>query len=279
MRVRQVIRGGARLSRTLLGRAGLAVFRHRPGYHYVPDLYGRTAHKHLDVRQVAPFGGLANTVIHQRRTRLHYDRLYTIYQGLRHVAGRAGPGEVHLAEAGVFRGGTSYFIAATARALGLTSAHLHCFDTFSGHAAEDIRAGLDRADVHAPGTFGDTSASAVRQYLAAFDKVHLHVGRLQDTCDEVRDLVFSFVHLDMDVYEPTLFGLQFFDRHLAPDGVIVLDDFGFATCPGVARAVETFLAARPRYYVHHLLSGQCLLVRVLEPGAEPRAPGGPAPSS
>lgn len=230
----------------------------------MPDVYGRTARKHVDVRRLAPFGPLAETVIRQGRTRLYYDRLYAIYQALRHLARRADSpaAEIHLAEAGVYRGGTSYFIAATARALGLTSAHVHCFDTFSGHSAEDIRPGIDQAEVHAPGTFGDTSMAAVREYLAEFDRVHLHAGRLQETCDAVRALTFSFVHLDMDVYEPTLFALEFFDRRLAPAGVIVVDDYGFATCPGIAQAIETFLPSRPHYYMHHLLSGQCVLVDV-----------------
>jgi hypothetical protein len=263
-----VIKAGLKLGRKALARAGLAVFRFRPDHRYVPDLYGRTARKHVDVRQTAPFGTLAETVIRHKRTRLHYDRLYTIYQALRHVARQtaAPAAEIHLAEAGVYRGGTSYFIAATAQALGLASAHVHCFDTFSGHAAQDIRPKEDRARVHAPGTFGDTSSTAVRRYLADFERVHLHVGRLQETCAEVRDTTFSFVHLDMDIYEPTLFGLEFFDGHLAPAGVIVLDDYGFMTCPGVSRAVEVFLASRPRYYMHHLLTGQCLLVRLADSG-------------
>lgn len=262
------VRAAGRVARALLARAGLAVFRARPDHHYVPRLYGRTARKHVDVRRLEPFGPLAATVIAQGRTRLYYDRLYTLYQALAHVARQAGPEtEVHLAEAGVYRGGTSYFIAAAARALGLAAAHLHGFDTFTGHAAADIRPGRDRPEVHRAGTFGDTSVEAVRRYLEPLGRVHLHVGRLQETCHRVGDLTFHFVHLDMDTYEPTRFALEFFARRLAPTGVMVVDDYGFATCPGIAEAVEGFLRDRPRYYRQHLLTGQCVLVPVAPGGA------------
>lgn len=268
MRTPRSLRSAGKVAHALLHRVGLAVFRSRPDYHYVLDLYGRTARKHVDVRRVAPFGTLAETVIRHGRTRLHYDRLYTLYQALQHVARQTPAGTTaHLAEAGVYRGGTSYFIGATARALGLEAAHLHCFDTFAGHAAVDLRADRDRLDKHDPATFSRTSAEAVGRYLADLERVSLHVGRLQDTCQEVRDLAFGFVHLDMDLYEPTRFALEFFDARLAPAGVMVVDDYGFVSCPGIAEAVESFLADHPRYYMQHLLSGQCVLVRVAAPGA------------
>lgn len=70
---------------------------------------------------------------------LCYDRLYTIYQALsnrkHHAAGMA----LHLAEVGVYKGGTSYFILAVLESLGLHPATLHGFDTFEGHSSEDVR--------------------------------------------------------------------------------------------------------------------------------------------
>ena len=44
--------------------------------------------------------------------------------------------------------------------------------------------------------------------------------------------------------------------------MVVVDDYGFTTCPGATAAVDAFVAAHPEYATVHLLSGQCVLVRL-----------------
>ena len=38
---------------------GLELLRKLPEHHYVPIVYGRSAHKHIDIREVSGFGPLA----------------------------------------------------------------------------------------------------------------------------------------------------------------------------------------------------------------------------
>jgi predicted O-methyltransferase YrrM len=54
----------------------------------------------------------------------------------------------------------------------------------------------------------------------------------------------SFLHLDMDVKEPTVFALEKLWERVVPDGVIVFDDY--SAVAGETDAVDEFLR------VHHL---------------------------
>src|SRR5688500_17930474 len=123
----------------------------KPGYSYVPDYYVNARHKQVDIRTLPKFGGLAAQVVGEGRTLLCYDRLYTIYQSLQSVKRNIVDGQaVNFAEIGVFKGGTSRFIALCAAAMKLNS-RLHSFDTFEGHTDVDIVPGVDREDVHTSG--------------------------------------------------------------------------------------------------------------------------------
>ena len=110
---------------------------------------------------------------------------------------------------------------------------LHSFDTFEGHAAQDIQPGMDGA--HQGGGFGNVDVEDVIKYLSEFPNIAVYKGRFQDTSPQIDKNRFHFVHLDVDIYEPTLLALHFFHHRLTKHGVMIVDDYGFTTCPGVKR--------------------------------------------
>ena len=239
---------------------GIDAFVRKPGFHYVPDYFGRAAHKQEDIRTLPLFGELAANVISSGRASLYYDRLYSIYQLLLHLKSYVAMGQkITLAEVGVYKGGTSYFIASVAERLGLTATH-YAFDTFEGHAKQDINLAVDTS--HRPATFTDTSYESVSKYLNLFGNVLVYPGRFQDTCHHLQNVRMYFVHLDMDIYEPTIFALQFFDKRLVDGGAILLDDYGFETCPGIVKAVEEFASSKSNYFGMSLLTGQYVLIKI-----------------
>jgi hypothetical protein len=243
-------------------RPGQTLVEQVAGHHLVPNYHGRSAREQVDIRTIQPFGRLAEKVVADRRTYLYYDRLYTIFQGIANLARLAAP-DAHVAEIGVFRGGGTYFMASALAELGLGSRALHAFDTFSGHDGVDIQEEVDDAVTHTEHKFSGTSLESVREYTAGFPNVHLHVGRIQASADGVAGLKFGFVHLDVDLYDPTVFGLEFFAPRLVPGGMLVVDDYDCVTCPGVRKAIDTFLSGRQgQGYVRlDLLSAQCVLIR------------------
>ncbi len=249
----------AKLFHDDLARLGLEAFPRKEAHHYVPDHHGRSADKLGDIRARPGFGPLARAVVEADTTLLYYDRLYTLYTALEEVVRRErrAMNDAHIAEVGVYRGGTTWFLAGAARALGLAGTRVHGFDTFAGHPEEDLDAEVDRGQ--APGKFASTDVESVRRYLAAHDSIELHVGRFQDTCGEVAALRFALVHADVDLRSPTLCVLDFFHERLIPGGVFVVDDWDFVSCPGVKQAAGEFLGRHPGYTLIPLQTGQALL--------------------
>lgn len=239
---------------------GIDAYPRKTDYHYVPDIYGHAAYKQIPLNKIPDFGELASRVIQGKRSTLYYDRLHTIYQSLAYLKSRFEPSEaLNLVEVGVYKGGTSYFIASVVKRLELQATH-HAFDTFEGHAAQDINSSIDTA--HLPAMFSNTEFETVKKYLGEFENVLVFKGRFQDMAHELEQKKIHFVHFDVDIYDPTIFGLNFFHERLAPGGVIVVDDYGFTTCPGVKKAVDEFVAATPGYFSLSLLTGQYLLVKL-----------------
>ena len=234
----------------------LATFRRQQHYHYVPDFYGASAAK-LDPLKLDPlFEPLAQAAIDTNRCLLYFDRLYTLFQCLlqaRKVADDKAAGEV--IEVGVYKGGSSYFLASAITALKMNTS-LSAYDTFSGHDGADIAP----SDRHSVGQFSDANVDEVRALLAPFPFVRIFIGRVQDFSGDFPDTI-SLAHLDTDLYEPTLFGLTEFFPRLSVGCSIVVDDYGSQSCGGIKAAVDEFAKSGPPAFILPLLTGQCVIVR------------------
>ena len=193
---------------------------------------GRNA---LEFRPEEDFFRLADPMVETKRTLLGYDRLYTFWQALRNI-GDLPPGEI--AEIGSFRGGSAYFIASAYQHLYGEEATLHVFDTFEGHPEAAV---TEHDPHHHPGQFDSTSYEAVRQLLSGFEKVQIHQGDVTLALPHLPEAVYRLVHIDTDLYQPTLSCLDYFVPRVPPGGVIVLDDYASKKCPGVPKALVEFM--------------------------------------
>ena len=218
-------------------------------------LWGNAAKK-VDIREIEPFGSLAAAVIEEGRTYLNLDRLYTLWQ----LVQRLPPAATAAAEVGVYKGGSSRFIAEALTRRG-REIPLYVCDTFQGHAEVDETIdGLHRVGEQ----FVDVRFEKVRKYLSRFPFVHVVQGNIRDTAVHLAsEHAFGFVHIDVDVYPITQFCVEFFAPRMVTGGAIVVDDYGSRTCEGVTKAVDAFAAAHERdFYAMHLLSGQAVLLRM-----------------
>lgn len=174
-------------------------------------------------------------------------RCWTLWQGVSQALNV--PGDV--AEAGVFQGGTAKLLR---HALGESSdRQLYLFDSFEG--MKTVSAGKDR---HAEGDFADTSVEGVQKVVGVAPFIHFRKGWVPETFKGLEDRTFCFAHIDLDLYEGVLESLKFFYPRLSSGGVIVFDDYGFASCPGARKAVEEFFADKPER-VLALSTGQGLV--------------------
>jgi hypothetical protein len=230
-------------------------------HHYVLNYYGRSSHKQTDIRELEYFGKTAEQVINSGKTYLYYDRLYTLFNALLNIHQNDSiKDKIYLAEIGVFKGGGSFFISNILNQLGLDNYKLFAIDTFEGHSkldfTDDITDGIQK-----PGDFNETSYEVVKSYLNAYPNISVLKGRIQDVSNLLTDFKFSLLHFDMDIYQPTIYSLNFFDDKLLPGAIIILDDYGFITCPGIKKAVDEFINTHNRYTRFPLLTGQCILVK------------------
>jgi len=56
---------------------------------------------------------------------------------------------------------------------------------------------------------------------------------------------YSFVCLDVDLYESTLESLKFFYPKMEKGGIIYDEDHGMPSCPGVDKAFSEFFSDKP----------------------------------
>lgn len=216
-----------------------------------PDYYYINGFKNTDIRTIKHFGEFATELISSGKTCLYYDRLYTIYQALKNLP----KPPFDTAEVGVFKGGTSKFILHFSPP-GTTH---YAFDTFEGHCNIDLK-GLDRD--HKQGDFNKTAFTEVVDYLSIYENLIIAEGRFQERANIIYNEKFGFVHLDVDIYEPTKYALEFFKSRLIPGGVIIIDDYGFISCPGVKFAVDDFLVSNPGMFTaYHQITGQMILTK------------------
>jgi O-methyltransferase len=205
----------------------------------------------IDISALPGFSTIASQVMAEGRAGMNFDRLYTLWQAVSRA-----PEGFPIVEVGSYKGGSSKFIAEAFRRVG-RSPHFYVCDTFSGHARLD--AAID--GVESDDGFRDTSPESVREYLAGYPNVELVVGDIFETSARLSDPAYGFVHIDVDVYPPTAFCLDFFSTRLAPGAWMVVDDYGVVTCPGAQKAVDDFVRDNPGFSRVHLLSAQAVLFR------------------
>jgi hypothetical protein len=208
----------------------------------------------LEFRPAAAFFALADPIAQSGRTLLGYDRLYVFWQAVHNLV--TVPGAA--AEVGSFRGGTAHFIAsAFLEAVG-EEVPMHIFDTFEGHPAAAIG---EHDPFHLPGQFGNTNYEKVLAYLAPFHRLQVHKGDVLDTLPHLEETTYRLVHVDTDLYRPTMACLEYFGARMSPGGVIVVDDYASPKCAGVPKAVSEYLAETDRFQVWDMRTEQLVLVK------------------
>jgi hypothetical protein len=201
------------------------------------------------------FHKAANEVIESGRTLLEKDRLWTLWQAARAAAKLGLPA----VEVGSFKGGSAYFLASAFVSAVGKELPVHAIDTFEGHPASKV--GKDDAR-QAVGQFSRTDYDDVRKYLSHFEKLTVHKGEFTTVVPELTDERYGLAHIDVDLHESTRDCLEYFGPRMDRGGVIVLDDFQAAKCPGVEAAAEEYLAGDDSFQSWIPRTEQLVLIKV-----------------
>ena len=170
--------------------------------------------------------------------------LYSIGRSLADV-----PGD--FAEVGTYRGGSAYMMC-----LAKGSKRMHVFDTFRGLP----QGSRSHGDTFRPGMY-NCCLSEVANNLSRFDNLQFHKGVFPCTARgvcELEETAYSFVNIDVDLYQGTIDGLEFFYPRLPTGGIIVTHDYWME---GVRKAFDEFLADK-REIAIDLPTTQAMIVKL-----------------
>lgn len=178
--------------------------------------------------------------------------LYNLAKSLKNVSG-------DIVECGVSRGHSSYLLL---YANIENRKKFYGFDSFEGLSKPDINDEV-KNNYSYKWKKNDlkTSESIAKQNLELFkDRVHLYRGWIPDRFNEVKNKKFSLVHIDVDLFKPTIDSIGFFWDKINQGGVLVCDDYGFKTCPGAKKAMDEFFKSK-NIDIIQLTTGQGLVFK------------------
>lgn len=162
-----------------------------------------------------------------------------------------------IAEVGTARGGSARLIAEYAG--GKT---IHVFDTFEGLPEPGVK------DVGFSKSAYACSLEDVQKYLKDLP-VEFHKGLFPNSAVSIQACRFSFVHLDVDLYQSTLDCLGFFYPRLNPGGIIISHDY--VSAEGVNLAFAEFFADKPEAPIE-LIGYQAMVVKLSQTTGTQMAP-------
>jgi O-methyltransferase len=140
----------------------------------------------------------------------------------------------NVAELGVYQGDFAKIINKA-----FPDRKLYLFDTFEGFDQRDIKTELEKNYSTGNQDFSETSVEIVLAKMENKNNCIIKKGFFPETAEGVND-TFSFVSIDVDLYEPMYKGLCFFYERLNNGGYIMLHDYNNKGYNGVKDALRKF---------------------------------------
>ncbi len=174
------------------------------------------------------------------------------------------------AECGVFQGLNALYVCRVAALKwpGFTGAGFHLVDSFEGFPEprpEDFiavrrgKTGTARAPAYRQGAAA-ASLEHVRRVLHDFPGIHFHPGFIPQILTRLPETPWAFVHIDVDLYQPTLESLEYFYPRMVKGGIVICDDYGSMLFPGARKAWDQYCNGHGMPFVV-LETGQAVIVR------------------
>ena len=175
------------------------------------------------------------------------------------------------AECGVLAGLTALLMAHVARdhLPGWQGKDLHLIDSFEGLSQPTAKDAVQTKE--APNgsvehvysrKAGDLNSPLewVQSVMIDFPDTRFHKGWIPEVFVLLPNVPWAFVHIDVDLYEPTLRSLEYFWPRLASGGIAVNDDYRSSGFPGAHYAWNEFCQERGITFTA-LDTGQAVLIK------------------
>jgi O-methyltransferase len=168
-------------------------------------------------------------------------------------------------ECGCWHGHSTLAIATLLAAHGFDG-RFHVFDSFEGGlsdftAADESFFRLSEEEKSAQVRQFASDFSRVESLMSPFPFVELHRGWIPEVLGEYQPRATRFVHIDVDMYEPTKAALEYFWGSLVAGGCIVVDDYNHSVFEGATRAVDEFLADKAPRLFYRVPLGSAIILK------------------
>lgn len=166
-------------------------------------------------------------------------RCYNLIKLLQFTSKLKGP----IVECGIYKGTTAKLMHTYCDILGNKNSLL-LFDTFRGlpeHTRNDAyknKAGGSSIRFK-PNSYSGVSVKDVSK-LFRDSSVRIVEGNISDTLPAYSKDKFSFVHIDVDLYESTKAALEFFVPRMVKGGIVLCDDYLTPVYPGAKKAWDEY---------------------------------------
>jgi len=200
------------------------------------------------------------------------DATYALFQAIKYITLNKIEGDI--AECGVWRGGSMMLMALALRHFGDTQRSLYLYDTFDvmtrpgdrdidfdGNAMKTVWSQAARdGKVIGYGGPVDTVKFNLQATGYPMTQMHFIVGDVLQTIPAQMPPRIALLRLDTDWYESTLHELKHLYDRIVPQGVLIIDDYGW--CQGARQATDEFFRERPfKPMMHRVDQGVRILVK------------------
>ncbi len=195
---------------------------------HLPESIGRNSHAFSALRSIW-------TTKNKGNNEVDLVRLLFLLDAVEEV--KTVPGA--FAELGVYKGNSAKLLHTLA-----PERTLYLLDTFSGFEKEDVVS--DPKKIIPATSFLDTSLAQVKAFVGTAPNLRYCPGYFPSTAHYIpEDEIFALVHLDADLYQPILAGLEYFYPKLTEGAMMIVHDYSSGAWPGVKQAVDEFLQNKP----------------------------------
>lgn len=177
-----------------------------------------------------------------------YSRLYV----LRQLAKQQSKKNACFAEAGVFAGMSMFFTA------DLCNTKFIGIDSFEG-VSKPLEFDTDYFNT----VKLDLPISFAERTLKGFKNTLLYKGWIPEAFNNLEENKYSFVHIDVDLWEPTKSSIEYFWPRLILGGVLICDDYGSGKTIGARKAMDDFFG---KDSILELPTGQGLVFKTIDLG-------------
>jgi SAM-dependent methyltransferase len=189
-------------------------------------------------------------------------RHYSLLQMAQHVLDNNLDGE--FVECGCWRGHSAYCIAKLISNQ-KSDRKLLIFDSFEGLSErthhDTTRFNLSKKELEYERKLLSCSEDKVRNVLKDFDFIRYYKGWIPTRFNAIINTKISFLHIDVDLYQPIKDTLEHLYPKIVTGGVIVFDDYGHSSFDGAKKAVDEFLKENKCSFFYEVPMGSAFIIK------------------